>query len=285
MSISIISVINFKGGVGKTTVSVNLSAALSRLNKKVLIIDIDPQMSASGILLENLDSIIKSNRTFPNMLATHMAGKKIQNHLWIQNIDKNKNQTDPGCLDLICGDHRTEKLEKGLFKKPYVVQKMMVSLFKNDYDFILFDCPPSLNRLTFNALTASDNFIVPTIPDFISIRGIETLFIKMNQYFNRLTSKKLKYPVFSGILLNRISHQKRNIQSTIEGEIQKNINNGTLQIPGRDEKINYIFKQKISDRIDIPRSAQLRKSLLDMDHKSQSAQEFMNFARELLLQF
>src|SRR5690606_19403230 len=111
----VLSLINFKGGVGKTTLAVNLAAALGHGDRRVLLVDADPQMSATGSLVADPAGILKSGRTLPNLIATHLAGRSIQPKRWVQTIaSKNESHT----FDLLAGDGRPNRLEQKLHGKP-----------------------------------------------------------------------------------------------------------------------------------------------------------------------
>ncbi len=161
----IISITNQKGGCGKTITAINLAAALASKNKNVLLIDFDPQSHASyglGIKTEQLERTIYHLLTSPN----------IQSAKWdeiIINLSQN--------LDLAPSHILLSTLEQELSGKEDGLSRLhnALSQLKRNYDFILIDCPPSLGFLTFNALRASQDIIIPIDGSYFSLSGVDKL--------------------------------------------------------------------------------------------------------------
>ncbi len=168
----IISITNQKGGVGKTTTTLNLGAAiaLTLKNKKVLIVDCDPQASLTiscGINIRNLnkslyDAIAKEND------EKELNIKEIIVKTNIKNVD-----LLPSNIDL----SRAEIELMNMLDRERIL-KFILNPLKNIYSYILIDCPPSLGILTINALTASDEIIIPVETDYLALRGAEILINK-----------------------------------------------------------------------------------------------------------
>jgi len=158
----IIAITNQKGGVGKTTTAINLSAYLASMGKKVLIIDIDPQGNSGSGLGLNINEI--QNTTYEVLLGELSAREAIIKteieNLWICPANINLSGAE---VDLM-----------GLEKKEYCLKKA-VDEIRADYDFIFIDCPPSLGVLTINALTASDSVIVTLQTEYFALEGLSQL--------------------------------------------------------------------------------------------------------------
>ncbi|MDQ3839063.1 MAG: AAA family ATPase [Thermoproteota archaeon] len=171
----IFSIASQKGGVGKTSSSISLSAGIARKGKKVLLIDIDSQANSSKVLLPNYQQLQKQQTIFTtildrNTLPIHKSQIPnldiVPSHILLSNTD----------VELTTAiDHREERLKREL------------DLIKHNYDFVFIDCPPTLSWLTINAMTASDKVIVVVSPGYFeldSIVQISKTIKEVKGYFN-----------------------------------------------------------------------------------------------------
>lgn len=172
----IIAVANQKGGVGKTTTTINLSACLAEAGKKVLTIDTDPQgNTTSGLGLEKDEA---ENTIYELMLDECTIKQCIA-------------QTELENLDLIPSNVNLAGAEielLGIPDKEYIL-KNAVDYVRDDYDFIVIDCPPSLNMLTVNAMTTADTVLVPIQCEYYALEGLSQLIHTINLVQERLNSR------------------------------------------------------------------------------------------------
>ncbi|CQR45807.1 Sporulation initiation inhibitor protein Soj [Paraliobacillus sp. PM-2] len=247
----VIAVANQKGGVGKTTSSVNLSACLAYMNHKVLLVDIDPQgnaTSGSGINKADMDECIY------NVLVEDLDAEKVCVPTTVENLDviPATIQLAGAEIELVPTISREVRLKKAL--EPLL----------NTYDFIIIDCPPSLGLLTINALTASDSVLIPVQCEYYALEGLSQLLNTI-----RLVQKHL------------------NKQLTIEGVLLTMLDARTnLGIQVIDEVKKY-FQDKVYKSV-IPRNVRLGEApshgqpIIVYDPKSRGAEVYLDLAKEVI---
>ena len=170
-----IAIANQKGGVGKTTTAINLSACLAEKNKKILTIDIDPQGNTTSGLGVDKDDL--ENTVYELMLDECTIKESIV-------------KTEIDNLDLMPTNVNLAGAEielLGINDKEYIL-KNAVDYIKDDYDFIIIDCPPSLNMLTVNAMTTADTVLVPIQCEYYALEGLSQLIHTINLVQERLNA-------------------------------------------------------------------------------------------------
>ncbi len=163
----IISIINQKGGVGKTTTVINLAAGLSQLSKKILVIDLDPQGNATtGLGLSNMD---QSDQTIYAVLNGTKKISEVIKKTQVENLDIISSNVDLSGLEVeTAGDE----------ERAFILKAKLTAYlndFRGSYDYILIDCPPSLSLLTVMALVSSNSLLVPLQAEFFALEGLTQL--------------------------------------------------------------------------------------------------------------
>ncbi len=247
----IISFINQKGGVGKTTTCVNLSTFLAAYGKKVLIIDLDPQGNATtGVGIDKTQDI----NTFYDIILDECTIKDAIIETKIKNLS-----ILPSNVDL-AGSEVTLVQRENREK----VLKNVISTVKDDYDYISIDCPPSLGLLTVNALTATDTIVIPIQCEFYALEGLSQL---MN------TVKLVKEYLNSSIEIEGVVLTMKDNRSNLVNQVAK--------------EIKSFFGRKVYETV-IPRNVRLAEApshgvpIVLYDYRSTGSQAYQNLCIEFL---
>jgi len=247
----IISLANQKGGVGKTTTSINLSAALAKEGKRVLLIDADPQANTSsglGVEIRELDSTIYE--CLVNGIDPHtaiMPTSTVGLHLIPSHIDLVGAE-----IEMLNLEHRETLLKR-------VIEKV-----RDDYDYILIDCSPSLGLITINALTASDSVIIPVQCEFFALEGIAKLLNTIKIIKSKL-NPALK---IEGFLLTMFDNRLR-LSNQVYEEVKRHFG-------------DLVFNTVIARNVRLSEAPSHGISVLDYDPQSKGAQNYMALAKELI---
>lgn len=245
----VISIVNQKGGVGKTTTTVNLGASLTNEKQKVLLIDFDQQANATISLGINREEI---RYDIVDILTTDM------------NTEEVILKTSIASLDIIPASIRLSLIETMLFDNENKVWVLFNKLeeIKNKYDYILIDCPPSLGLIIDNALYASDSVIIPVECGFYAYDALTQMVNKIDEV------QKTKKIDIEGILLTKLDNR-----NTFGYKIV--------------EKVKFMFPQKtfntiISSSSHIQEAPMYGKSVLQFSYNSRGSKEYRELAKEIL---
>ncbi len=247
----IIAVVNQKGGVGKTTTSVNLATAFAIAEKKTLLIDMDPQGNAStGVGIKNEDRKPTIYEILINKNFEQSSVKKTSIQL-LSIITSN--------VSLSAADIEMVGLEKREF-----ILKGILEEVKSDYDFIIIDCPPSLGLLTINALVAADEVIIPSQCEFFALEGLSNL-LKTISLIKKSLNENLR---IMGVLLTM--YDKRNkLTEQVELDVRKHLK-------------NKVFKTVVPRNVRLSEAPSHGKPAITYDVKCAGSRSYLYLAKEIL---
>ncbi len=247
----VLAIANQKGGVGKTTTAVNLAASLGAAEKKVLLVDMDPQANATSGY--GIDSG-KLEQTIYDVLINDTPVNEVR-------IETELNFVDliPSTIDLVGAELELAVKDK----REFYLAKALINI-RNDYDYVLIDTPPSLGLLTLNVLSAADGVIIPIQTEYYALEGIKQLLNTIDIVKNRLNPRL----VISGILLTMYD-SRLNLSRQIHQEV-------------RTFFTDLVFKTMISRNIKLGEAPSHGKPIILYDAVSRGAQSYMNLAREMI---
>ncbi|MDN4608901.1 ParA family protein [Sporosarcina highlanderae] len=247
----IIAIANQKGGVGKTTTSVNLSACLAHIGKKVLLIDADPQGNATSGVGVNKGDV---HQCIYDMLIDDVDIKEVIHHTKMENLD-----IVPATISLAGAEIELVSTISREVRMKHAIQNA-----KNSYDYIIIDCPPSLGLLTINSLTAADSVIIPVQCEYYALEGLSQLLSTI-----RLVQKHLNEALMiDGVLLTMFD-ARTNLGIQVIEEVKK------------------YFQDKVYGTI-IPRNVRLSEApshgepIIMYDARSRGAEVYLELAKEVV---
>ena len=247
----IIAIANQKGGVGKTT-SINLSACLAELGKKVLVIDLDPQgncTSGFGIEKEQID-----NTVYELMLNKCSVKNSMMKVEGIENVT-----LIPSDVNLAGAE--IELLE---FNEKEYILRNSIDYVKEDYDYIIIDCPPSLNMLTVNAITTADSMLIPIQCEYYALEGIGQLITTIGLVQKRLNSRlKIEGVVFT------MYDGRTNLSKDVVDNVKNNLNAN-------------IYNTIIPRNVSLAEAPSHGLPITLYDNKSTGAESYRNLAKEVV---
>jgi len=250
----IIAVSNQKGGVGKTTTSVNLAACLGMMDKKVLLLDLDPQGNSTLALGVDSDN---EKYTVYNVILDECSAKEAIVRSMYDNLD-----LMPAMQELSIAEVKMAKIE-GIKDKQNMLRNQMKAV-KDDYDFIIIDCPPSLGFLNIVALTAADTVLIPIQCEFFALQGTLDL-MRSIRTIQLSSNRELQV---EGVLLTMYD-SRNNMSKEVEEEVRKNFS-------------KKVYHTLIKRNVTLIEASSVGQPVCRYDSRSAGCKDYMNLAKEVI---
>lgn len=250
----IIAVANQKGGVGKTTTAINLAAALAEQGCQVLIVDLDPQGNAStGLGIETADREVTTYDLLVDDAPLEEA---------IQKLDIDNLRIIPANVDLSSADIELISNEKRSFLLHDALRQPAIDAY--DFDYVLIDCPPSLNLLTVNAMVAAHSVLVPLQSEFFALEGLSQLMLSIREV-RQTANANLR---IEGIVLTMFD-SRNNLSNQVEQDARDNLG-------------DLVFKTCVPRNVRVSEAPSFALPVLEYDPISKGAQAYRALAKELM---
>ncbi len=250
----IIAVANQKGGVGKTTTTINLGAALAEAGNRVMIVDLDPQGNASTGLGVEPDE--REHTTYELLL------EEIDLAEVVRPLDSDNLMIIPATVDLSSADLELISNEKRSYLLHDALRQRAIDSY--DLDFILIDCPPSLNLLTVNAMVAAHSVLVPLQSEFFALEGLSQLM---------LTIREVRQSANPGLRIEGIVLTMFDSRNNLSAQVEQD---------ARDNLGDLVFRTRIPRNVRVSEAPSYAVSVLRYDTTSKGAQAYRQLARELM---